>query len=216
MLIIRDVGLIVRGGPGSWVKEANWDEYRVSIRNSSTDKVLLTGAGLHSEFGVTQSSTTDMEDLELKTSETISLMKHLGTGLLIGGIPSAIAVATAGGFAATLNAAAAVAAVVPVAIVAGGVVYMHNRGQRKQDRLTMQETIRQRSMVFPRELLPNEEITGSLFFGVTPSPDRLFLHYTANGIDGELDLHLQGLKDLHLKEPELEKKARKAGPSLPR
>ena len=37
--------VIVRDGPGTWAKNADWDEYLVTLRNDSAEPVTVTAVG---------------------------------------------------------------------------------------------------------------------------------------------------------------------------
>jgi hypothetical protein len=63
----------------------------------------------------------------------------------------------------------------------------------------VQQEFTRRRLALPRTLGPGETVTGSLFFPMTPGPQRLILKTQSGEGPRELTLELKPLADLHLK-----------------
>jgi hypothetical protein len=71
--------VIVRNSGGSWVRDANWDEYVLTVRNDSSAPVEIERFNLYSDKlpGPEQSSTS-REQLEARSSATLRGLKDAG------------------------------------------------------------------------------------------------------------------------------------------
>lgn len=202
--------VIVFKGPGSWKREARWDEYVVQLSNQGGQPLRIDSAGLIDLLGQLQSPGTDPWELE-KLSYT-NWDKYGKTGLkLIAGAgavtlyASAVAVSSMGGLMAPTAAAGggvALLNIIPVVAVVDitAVAIMNNQNKKK----VMAEFNRRR-LSLPLTIEPGQDCTGSLFFPMTPAPQRLVITGAAGETPLELVLELKPLARLHLK-PETEKK----------
>jgi hypothetical protein len=197
--------LIVRNGGGSWVRDANWDEYVLTIRNDSMDSVEIERIDLYSDkLPTPEESSTSREQLDAQSNHTLRAMKDVGVvagaGVLV---PTALVAGTmgaAGGSLAAVGAAATVAVVaVPVGLI-GGTVYVVRRHHRDtEDKVLIEHLLIERGFGVPVQILPGMQILTSAFFPLTPAPTRLVIQYAADGDAREIRLDLPALAGLHLK-----------------
>jgi hypothetical protein len=78
--------------------------------------------------------------------------------------------------------------------VAAGVTIYRNVSSRNR----IEEIFTNRRLTLPLTLAPGQEITGSLFFPVTPGPRRLQFQLESQSLLEAMELHLPGLAMLHL------------------
>jgi hypothetical protein len=198
--------VIVRNSGGSWVRDANWDEYVLTVRNDSAVPVEIERFNLYSDkLPWPEESSTSREQLEARSSATLRGLKDVGivagAGVASAGVVVAI-VGTGGTMVAGATAAAAVAGVfvlMPVALV-GSTVYIVKRHHRdRDDKVLIEHEFIKRGYSVPVELPPGVASKKSAFFPITPAPTRLVLEYTAGGESRHLALDLPALAGLHLK-----------------
>jgi hypothetical protein len=198
--------VIVRNSGGSWVRDANWDEYVLMVRNDSGMPVEIKRFNLYSDKVLgAEASSTSREQLEARSSATLRGLKDAGivagAGVASAGVVVAI-VGTGGTMVAGATAAAAVAGVfvlMPVALI-GSTVYVVKRHHRdRDDKVLIEHELVERGYSVPVELSPGVPSKKSAFFPITPAPTRLVLEYTAGGESRQLALELPALAGLHLK-----------------
>ncbi len=195
-LVVTIDSLIVRDGPGTWARNADWDEYRLTVRNLSAtpvrlDRVLVIDAldqavdtAASRKELVRQSRKTVRRHrdagLEIKAGVGTSTLVASGTLVTAMGLGTAAAASTgalvSGGMASVSGAAAAASGMLIVgpALAAGGVVRGVNNA-RVNERIETQHT--ELPTVIP--VAGDQQLR--LFFPITPSPQRLVLTYR----DGE-------------------------------
>jgi hypothetical protein len=199
--------LIVRNGGGSWVRDANWDEYVLTMSNDSQSLIEIQRIDLYSDrLPAPEESSTSREQLDAQTSRTLTAMRDAGViagaGVVVPTALIAGTVTAGGGSVATLGAAAVVGVVViPVGLI-GGTVYVVKRHYRdKDDKVLIEHRLRQRGFGPAVQILPGTQLDTSAFFPITPSPTRLVVHYVDGGDAREIALDLPALSGLHLKQP---------------
>jgi hypothetical protein len=200
--------LIFRNGGGSWVKDANWDEYVLTIENDSPGAIEIQGISLYSDkLPAPAQSSTSREQLDAQSNKTLRALKDVGIVAGVGIVgPSALIVAgvgTGGGMLSASGAGAAAAAVgliaIPVGLI-GGTVYIVNRHSRdKKDKVLVQHKIEERGFAIPLQISAQDQVTQSAFFPITPAPTRLVVTYSTGDEAREISLDLPGLAGLHLK-----------------
>lgn len=192
--------MIVYRGPGSWKKEAWWDEYIVTVTNSGEQPLVLDGFILSDVQEMTVVASEDPWALEslsrsrLKHYERSGVALYVGTGVVWAASPlvalgSAFSGATTAGAIST-----AVFFAAPVFLIGTGVA-------RHVARKDIEQEFHARRIALPTSLLPGESRRGSLFFPIAPGPQHLSLRYHIGETSGRLQLPLTGLADLHLKSP---------------
>jgi hypothetical protein len=202
--------LIFRNSDGSWVRDANWDEYVLTIKNDSQDTVELLDINLYSDkLPAPVESSTSREQLDARSNSTLRALKDVG---IVGGAgivaPSALilgAVGTSGGIMTASTAGAAAVAVgivaIPVGLI-GGTAYVINRHHRdKEDEMQIETRLKERGISTPLQVLAGTEVQRSAFFPVTPAPTRLVVTEATGGNAGEVSVDLPALAGLHLISP---------------
>lgn len=197
-------------GPGSWKKEAYWDEYVVAITNRGEAPLTISQATLLNASGEALSCGDDPWKLERagKTwwqssagEQTRTLLK-LGAGT-VAGASVAVAGALSGGFLGPVTGAGATAmgvgtaAVVALPLVAVGTVAMNIHGKHQ-----VETEFSRRRLALPASVAPGQTVPGSLFFRISPGPQRLVMRGQAGDEPLEITVDLAPLQNLHLKAPE--------------
>lgn len=195
--------LIVFKGPGSWKQEARWDEYVVMLVNQGKEPVALESIELIDLLGQPRAPGDDPWKLE-KLSRS-NWDKYGKTGLhLVEGV-GAVAIysgaVVAASTAAELSAGAAGGGVAVLgAIPLVGLVEMsavtvmnhHNKAQVERE-------FQRRRLNLPHVMAPGESLAGSLFFPMTPGPQRLVVRGHNAEQPLEVELELERLATLHIK-----------------
>ncbi len=193
--------VVTYNGPGSWKRDAFWDEYVVTVRNTGDQQITVTRGDLADLVGTVQHAGDKPWALE-KESKTleekyrgagVAFVRYTTPGLIIVGTGAAVLAANA------MTAAGAVAAtatlvVLPVYYV--GVVTINH-----YNKAAMEKEFERRRIVLPLTLAPGKTWTGSLFFPMVPSPRFLSIKWSSAGKEGESALPLDFLHSLHIKAP---------------
>ena len=196
--------LIIYGGPGSWKREALWDEYVVTLQNNGALPVTIDSTTLTDSDGLVIAASVDPWALE-KQSKTLekryrasglAFARTAGPGVLIVGAgAAALAATTASVFvsSAAVGAAAAAILVLPVYYVTVWGINHHNK------KAIISEYSRRR-LPLPLTLAPGAMRTGSVFYPMVRSPRSLELHWSSESGSGEAALPLDFLNGLHVPE----------------
>ena len=190
--------LITYNGPGSWKRDAFWDEYVVTLRNPGPVPLLVSEPGLVDFAGTNRSDGSEPWVLE-KASKTlerqykeagIAFVRYTAPGVLILGAGAA-AISSVGIFSAAAGTAAtATVVVLPLYYIGVLTINHHNKAG-------MEKEFNRRQLVLPLTLAPGETRTGSLFFPMVPNPRSLGLSWSAGPSRGESVLPLDFLHGLH-------------------
>lgn len=199
--------LITYNGPGSWKRDAFWDEYVVTLHNPGKEPLAVSGASLVDYAGTTHVPGDEpwvlekrSKTLEQKYKEAgIAFVRYATPGILLLGTSAAVMYAatpimvwgpsTAGAGAATT---AATATLVAIPIYYAVVLTINHR-----NKVAMEKEFARRRLVLPLTLAPGEARTGSLFFPMVPNPRSLGLHWSAGSAGGDSVLPLDFLHGLH-------------------
>ena len=202
--------LIMPDGPGSWKKKAYWDEYVVTLRNSSDQPLQITAAELVDFTGDPKQPGEDPWKLERESKSLakryqdagMTVVRVAGPRVLVTAAEPTVAGATLGtAGAATAATATAVALPVYGATILG--INVHNRK-------SITAEFNRRRLTLPLILPPGETKTGSLFFPMVPNPQKLIVHWSSESRGGDsgdsghsgghdLALPLEFLQGLHVK-----------------
>jgi len=203
--------VIIFGGPGSWKRDAYWDEYILSITNHSEHSVALTSATLIDFQGnpiVSGDNPWELQEQSRAWVENYSsgtggvIIKVGATSLLAGAIVGGSAAATGALIAATYGvgvsagmAATVVAASTVIALPVVGISSVILNVIRKHK---IEDEFNRRRLMLPATIPQGQVTQGSLFFRITPGPQRLSLLFT--GVDRGFDVSfdLKPLSDLHI------------------
>jgi hypothetical protein len=194
--------LIIYGGPGSWKREALWDEYVITLQNSGGQPLTIESTMLVDSADLLVAAGNNPWALE-KQSKLLekqyrdhgeAFVRTAGPGLLIVGAgAAAVSATTASVFvsAAAVGAAAAAIVVVPVYYVTVLGINHHNK------KAVMTEFTRRR-LQLPLTLAPGETRTGSVFYPMVRNPGFLKLQWSGESGSGEATLPLDFLHGLHV------------------
>jgi hypothetical protein len=86
----------------------------------------------------------------------------------------------------------------PAFLVAGGSYLVSSRQVESRDNRYATWEIETRGIPLSLELGPGEQISGSLFFPIVPSPNALVIQYTRDGEPRTARLELDALAGLHI------------------
>jgi hypothetical protein len=202
---------IVYQGPGSWKREAYWDEYVVSLTNPGDAPVTVESATLVDFRGSVNAPGADPWKLESESQTWWQNVKSSQTGNLVAigagavGVSAALlgaAVSVGTGFLgptfgtqiALAGASAATIVAAPIYAVTVVAINSNNKGKVLAE-------FNRRRLPLPLELPAGGTRQGSLFFRLSPGPFRLALRCrTAAGPEPfDVVFELTPLAGLHLK-----------------
>jgi hypothetical protein len=199
--------LIVYGGPGSWKREALWDEYVVTLHNSGDQPLTVSAAVLLDQSGVARTPSDDPWKLEDESKALCKEYDQKGVAFAKNAKP---AVLTIGGIAAGSAALAALSSTgaVTVTVMPGPLAavtiptYLLGRAiANDEDGADIEAEFRFRRLPLPLVLAPGQTRLGCLFFPMVPNPRSLILRWSRGSEHGECILALEFLHGLHLKSP---------------
>lgn len=194
--------VITYNGPGSWKRDAYWDEYVVTLHNPGSQPLVVAPAGLVDFAGTLRPARIEPWALE-KESKTlerqykdigIAFVRYTTPGVLIVGAGVA-AISSAGIFSAAAS-GAATATVIVLPLYYVGVLTINH-----YNKVAMETEFNRRRLPLPLTLAPGETRTGSCFFPMVPNPRSLSLHWSTGQDTGESVLPLDFLRGLHVNAP---------------
>jgi hypothetical protein len=205
--------VIVRDGPGTWAKNADWDEYLLRVSNPSDQPVQLTRLVVIDSLATRIDPRQDRKQLVKGSKQTARRYKDsgikvkagqgAGTMLIAGAAVTAIGagaatVAATGAImsgAATAGSAGAAAGgllLVGPALAVGGIV----RGVRNS---AVNKQIQERQTILPLDVPANGELALDMFFFLSPSPEAVEVTYTdGNGENSFIIDTSAALDGLHI------------------
>ena len=190
--------VIVPNAGGSWVRDANWDEYAVTIVSDSQMPVEIQGIELYSaKLALPVQSSNSQEQLTIQRSRLQQDLRDVGlvggTGVASAGAAAAVA-SGVGATAAYVSAATlAAVAVFPIAVIGGTSYVVSRRNRAKEDKVKIDHIFQERGLGIPVQINPGEQLRKSVFFPLTPDPTRLVVHYTVDGLSRELTVNLPAM-----------------------
>ena len=191
--------LITFGGPGSWKREAFWDEYVTTLTNQGEEPVRVDSAILADSADLPHSPGEDpwvlerqSKDLEKKYQEAGMAFARIAAPRVL--VATAEPVVLTGAGVGSAGAAAAAATTAVALPVYGLTVW----GMNRHNKAAINAEFMRRRMAFPVQLGPGETRTGSLFFPMIPNPRSLTLHWSHALDRGDSVLPLDVLTGLHM------------------
>jgi hypothetical protein len=207
------IWVIVRGGPGTWANNVDWDEYLMHVENQSNELIRVTNIVVLDSLGkqVTPAGTR----LQLVNQSKEATRRYKDEGLKVeagkgaeslmiaGGVMTAAAFAVgmsamAGstGALAASSAAAGAAILGPALLVAGaGAAIVKSNNQYVVD-----EKIRARQTLLPTVLPADHKKDLDIFFPLAPSPKQIEMTYVDSRGQHTLTIDTRAaLNGLHLK-----------------
>lgn len=196
--------LIVYGGPGSWKREALWDEYVVTLHNPGDQPLIVSAAGLVDHTGVARAPGADPWKLEDESKALCKEYDRMGVAFVESATPAVLTVGGIGAGSAALLAATSSGATIlqgPLAAITipsyliGRVIANH------EDRTDIEDEFRLRCLALPLTLAPGQTRLGCFFFPMVPNPRSLGLRWSTGQDAGETVLTLGFLHGLHVRTP---------------
>jgi hypothetical protein len=195
--------LIIYGGPGSWKREALWDEYVVTIENDGAQPVIINSATLGDFAGTTYATGNDPWALEKQSKKLEKQYRDRGEAFIRAAGPGVLIV---GAGAATLSAAAGSTAFVSAGVVGAAVAtivvlpvyYVTVLGINHHNKKAVMAEFKRRRLPLPLTLAPGETRTGSLFYPMVRNPSSLELGWSSESATGQAVLPLDFLQGLHV------------------
>lgn len=191
-LLVTVQSVIVYRGPGSWKRDAYWDEYLVALTNQGGAPATLETVSLTDLTGTPNTPSDNpwllekqsrTREAELKANlKDVALQVGGGYVVLSATLTGALAV---GGFAGGLVALPAFVA---------GTIYsnVHHRHQ-------IEDEFARRRIVLPGTIAPGQTLQGSLFFRISPGPRQIAFLVQLDGAYQKIVVELAPLAGLHLK-----------------
>jgi len=209
--------VIVRDGPGTWARNADWDQYLLRVNNQSEQPVMVTQLIVVDSLDARTEAQSGRKQLVKGSKKTASRYKKsgikvkagrgAGTMLIAGAAVTAVGVgaATAVGYGAVMSGGAATAGsagaaaggllLLGPALAVGGIVRGVNNSK-------VNNQIELRQTILPLEIPAGEEFDLNAFFPLAPSPKMVELIYT--DATGEHSLVIDtsvALDGLHIEAP---------------
>ena len=201
--------VVVRAGPGTWAKNADWDEYLLRFKNLSGSPIQITNVRVYDSLGTRIETQTDRKSLVKSSKQTkrryreskIKVKAGMGTatmlaaGTAVGVVGFGMAGASAaGGMGAASSAGAGAGAVLLAAPIIAFVGIKRGVNNSKVNK----EIIRRQTML-PMDIPPSKELSANLFFPLSPSPTHVEIIYTNAENEYRLLIDTQeALNGLHL------------------
>ena len=177
--------VVVRDGPGTWAKNADWDEYRLRVTNFRGSPVMVQDIVVHDMRHLPVESSSSRRKL-VKASKKIAdqyedegvvVVSGAGTAVVVGGAAVTTAVALTASMAGPMASGAAMAGagvVLAPVLITGGVLKGVNNSKVSRE-------IRARSTELPLGIVRGDVAELIAFFPLTVSPTRVELIYEENG-----------------------------------
>jgi hypothetical protein len=203
-LVVAFDWVIVRDGPGTWSKNADWDEYYFRVKNVSSEEITINSIVVFDSLETMIQSSSKRKEL-IKGSklaskryddEGVTVQAGLGGGALVA-VGGATAAAGVSVLSATMAGAAGAAGAVGVLVAApvlvvGGMLRGVNNSKVSRE-------IENRSTHLPLVLSEDSEVALDVFFPLSPSPVRIEFSYSGNEADYLLTIDTaEALDGLHL------------------
>lgn len=202
------VWIIVRDGPGTWAKNADWDEYRFYLQNRAEDTIRITDISVIDSIGHPAAPSGNREDLVKASRETkerygdedLEVKAGLGAGRLFltstavtAGVAAATIGTTSGGMFMSSAGAATMATLIVVPVIA---VFAITRSVNNNK---VAKEIAARHTAPPFDLPAGGEAAAVLFYPLSPSPQRIEIVYEVGGNPKRFTMDTSVLLDgLHL------------------
>jgi hypothetical protein len=194
--------LICYRGPGSWKREALWDEYVVTLENHADRALTVDSASLADAAAMPYATGADPWALEKQSKKLEkqyrdhgeAFMRAAGPGVLIVGVGAA----TASAAVSSVFISAGVAGAAVAAVFVLPVYYVSVLGINHHNKKAVMAEFNRRRLSLPLALAPGETRTGSLFFPMVRSPSSLTLGWSTDTGSAIAALPLDFLQALHV------------------
>jgi hypothetical protein len=194
--------IIIYNGPGSWKREALWDEYVITVHNQGEQSLTITESTLVDFAGASRAPGAEPWALEKESQTLEQRYRRAGVAFARSALPRATimgASAASGAVGGTFSVAAATAAT--ASVVALPLYYVVVLSVNRSNKAAVLAEFTRRRLALPLTLAPGETRTGSLFFPMVPDPLSLSLQWSSGPAGGEVVLALAPLHGLHAEMP---------------
>lgn len=194
--------VIVYDGPGSWKRRAFWDEYVVTVMNSGPTRASILDAILVDAQNQMVRSGSNWKGLERQSADWWK--RNATANNLALGAGMTVLAGTAGASAIAMFAAALVGSGPVLGIAAGaalvslGAAHLLTSQIDDAEKFIASEFDRRR-IPFQHPVAAKSATSGSFFFRITPSPQRLIVHLDVAGRKQIAIVDLPALNGLHRK-----------------
>lgn len=169
--------VIVRDGPGTWARNADWDEYLLRVNNLTDDALEITSITLLDSLGTridTDNSRRKLVKGARKTKrrykdEGLEVRAGAGAGIMVVAGTASFGAGGMLAFGGSAVGAAGLMVAAPVLAVGGVLRGVNNSKVNKE--------IETRQTLLPISLQREEEKSLDIFFPLTPSPRQVELTY---------------------------------------
>ena len=189
--------VLVRNARQAWVRDADWDEYRVRVgaRGGSIEVKAIT------LVDVTDTPLEPSSDREALVEGSRAAESRYRAAIAVGMASTGVGVGGAAALA-PLYMGAPAAVILAAPAIVGGLVYGGVGINRMVDRANVAEQIRLRASTLPVTVAHGREEALTLFYPRTQRPTRLDTVYSQGAADGTVAMDLrEALAKAHL-EPE--------------
>jgi hypothetical protein len=154
-------------GPGSWAKGAKWDEYVLTVRNTSSKSATVENIRLVDSKGLHIASGVNPTQLEGESDRMAQAYQNTATQMAVN---SALSKALA------TTSASSLGSVVPMASQLSAIYSMNSQQTQFKDQESIRNEFSRRQLT-TFTLAGNSTISGSVFFPVIPNPRALAIEY---------------------------------------
>ena len=191
--------IITYKGPGSWKREAFWDEYVVSISNQGPQPLTIASATLADPVGASHAPGADPWALEKESKTLERKYRDAGIAFVRYTAPGVILAGAGVGFAEASLFSAGAASAATVCLLALPVYYTGVIMINHHNKAAVGKEFCRRRLELPLTLSPGETRIGSFFFPMVPSPRTLSLRWASGDSGDEIQIPLASLHGLHIK-----------------
>jgi hypothetical protein len=202
--------VIIRGGPGSWATNSNWDEYRLRIRNLTPDTIRVNSVVVFDSLGSRIESSMEYHDLIERSQEAADRYKDAdmivktgvgGDALIVAGGAVFVAGNAMGVAAATWSASVATGyAGLGLMVIAAPVLIVRGAAENREEDLVAREIVT-RATPLPTLIGSGLQKRVTVFFPIAPSPRRIEVSYADSHGDQTFTLEAPALLNgLHIDE----------------
>jgi len=205
--------VIIYKGPGSWKREALWDEYVITLVNQGDQPIRIAPPTLIDFASTSLEPGVDPWILEKKSTTLEQRYRRAGVAFARNTLPGVVIVgAGAASFAASGVFSAGAATAATATVVALPVYYIVVLSVNHANKSAVKAEFARRRLVWPLTLEPGEARAGSLFFPMVPNPQSLDTEWTSSTASGNVVASLESLKGLHV--PSTTRQRSSMSPSL--
>lgn len=199
--------LISYGGPGSWKREALWDEYILALRNPGAEPITIVAAELTDHIGGAHFAGENPWRLEDASKALLKEYDRLRVQFVNAARPAVLTVGGVAVGAAALAAATSTGGVVvtamqgPIAMVSVPSYLIGRAVANYDDRLDIEAAFQVRRVPLPLTLAPGQTRIGAFFFPMVANPRALTVRWRQGDFLGASVLPLEFLAGLHAAAP---------------